>query len=149
MKILRLRNKVFSDKIEDETKLKTIDRLGIWGDKLEWDKEHKRRYLEGKENFHIDPKGLAIHGALTGSVFAIPATKTPMELALDKRYKDAAVLSTMGVATNHLIGRAMGSFNKRKLRKNPHANDKALDRLNVAEGKMTKSEFSKKWYKKD
>lgn len=149
MKILRLRNKVFSEKKEeDHTKLKTLDKIGIWGYKHDRNKEHKRRFLEGKENSSLPYKDAALMGALTGGVLSLSAGETPISAIMDKKYKKLAALSIGGAITHPMLSRGVGYINNRRLKKDPHANDKALDRLNVAEGKMTKSEFAKKWYGK-
>lgn len=36
---------------------------------------------------------------------------------------------------------------KNKLKKDPHAYDRELDLIDLAEGKMSNSDFKKKWYK--
>lgn len=149
MKILRRKNKVFSKKNEgDETKLKVLDKLSVWDHKLNGKsgRERTRRYLEGKRDTLLDPKISAIQGAVSGSVLALPAWDTPILALGNKKYKKAAVLSAGGAAINPMIYRGAGYLNKRKLKKNPHANDRKLDLLDVADGKMTKSEFAKKWY---
>lgn len=148
MKILRLRNKVFSEKEEDHTKLKTLDKIGIWGYKHDGNREYRRRFLEGKENSSLPYKDAALMGALTGGLLVIPAGDTTLSSLVDKKYKKGAALAVGGAITNPMLSRGMGYINERRLKKDPHANDKALDRLNVAEGKMTKSEFAKKWYNK-
>jgi hypothetical protein len=61
--------------------------------------------------------------------------------------KKAAALSVGGAAIHPVINKVAGSANKKILEKNPHAHDKSLDKLDVAEGKMSKEDFAKKWYK--
>lgn len=142
-----LRNKFFSDKEKGETKLKALDRIDIWCNKhLVKNKERKRKYLKGEAN-PFSTKNAALIGAGTGSVFALPLGETPISAALDKKYKKAAILSVGGAVIHPMINKATGSVVKSGLKKDPHINDKNLDRLDVAEGKMSKEEFARKWYK--
>ena len=144
-----LRNKFFSDKKKGETKLKALDRFDVWCNKHAGDKgrEHSRKYLKGEIN-PFSTRDAALLGAATGSIFAITSGDTPLSAALDKKYKKAAVVSVGGAVVHPVLNKAVGSFNRSRLRKNPHVNDKALDKLDVAEGKMSKEKFAKKWYKK-
>ena len=141
-----LRNKSFSKKEKDETKLKTQDRLDIWSNKYLENTEHKRKYLKGEAN-PLSTRDAVLIGASSGSILPIISGDNPIRAVLDKKYKKAAVLSVGGAAIHPVINKVAGSINKSKLKKNPHANDKSLDKLDVAEGKMSKEEFAKKWYK--
>jgi len=140
-----LRSKFFSDKDKDETRLKALDRYEIWFDKHLTDKERKRKYLKGEAN-PMSTKSAALIGAGTGGVLALSGDN-PLTAIGKKKYKKALILSAGGAAFQTGLNKVAGSSNKKKLRKNPHANDKSLDRLDVAEGKMSKEEFAKKWYK--
>jgi hypothetical protein len=146
--IILIRNKSFSKKEKGETKLKMGDRLDIWTNKHLRNIERTRRYLKGEEASPMSPGSAALIGAVTGSVLPIlSGGDNPITAALDKKYKKAAVLSVGGAAIQQGLNRVAGSLNKSSLRKNPHANDRPLDILNVAEGKMSEEEFAKKWYK--
>ena len=142
-----LRNKSFSKKEKDETKLKVRDRLDIWANKnnTEGNRNRRRKYLKGEAN-PFSTKGAVLVGAGTGSVLAMSGD-TPVSAVLDKKYRKAAALSVGGAAIHPVINKVAGSANKKGLEKNPHAHDRSLDRLDVAEVKMSKEEFAKKWYK--
>ena len=142
-----LRNRSFSKKEKDETKLKVRDRLDIWANKnnTEEYRNQRRKYLKGEAN-PFSTKGAVLIGAGTGSVLAMSGD-TPVSAILDKKYRKAAALSVGGAAIHPAINKVAGSANKKMLEKNPHAHDRSLDRLDVAEGKMSKEEFAKKWYK--
>jgi hypothetical protein len=141
-----LRNKFFSDKEKkDETKLKVVDRLDIWSNKHLENTEQKRKYLKGEAN-PFSTRDAVLIGAGSGSVLAMSGD-TPVSAVLNKKYRKAAALSVGGAAIHPVINKVAGSANKKVLEKNPHAHDRSLDRLDVAEGKMSKEEFAKKWYK--
>jgi hypothetical protein len=142
-----LRNKSFSKKEKDETKLKVRDRLDIWANKnnTEEYRNRRRKYLKGEAN-PFSTKDAILIGAGTGSILAMSGD-TPVSAALNKKYKKAAALSVGGAAIHPVINKVAGSANKKILEKNPHAHDKSLDKLDVAEGKMSKEDFVKKWYK--
>ena len=142
-----LRSKVFSEKKDGETKLKALDRLEVWSNKnnTEEYRNRRRKYLKGEAN-PFSTKDAVLIGAGTGSILAMSGD-TPVSAALNKKYKKAAALSVGGAAIHPVINKVAGSANKKILEKNPHAHDKSLDKLDVAEGKMSKEDFAKKWYK--
>ena len=145
-----LRSKNFS-KDNGETKLKAMDRLEVWSNKHD-DTDRKRKYLKGEISTPMSQKKAALIGAVGGGPIGFitnTENSTPLIALSNKKYKKAAALSAEGVIFQQVANKAVGSYNKRKLKKNPHANDKKLDLINVAEGKMSKEDFAKKWYNKE
>ena len=140
-----LRSKVFSEKKDGETKLKALDRLEVWSNKHD-DTDRKRKYLKGEISTPMKQRDAVILGAASGGPL-VPIMGSPMTALADKNYKTAAVRSAIGASTQPILNKAVGSYNKRKLKKNPHANDRKLDLIDVAEEKMSKEDFAKKWYK--
>ncbi len=140
-----LRSKVFSEKKDGETKLKALDRLEVWSNKHD-DTDRKRKYLKGEISTPMKQRDAVILGAASGGPL-VPIIGSPMTALADKNYKAAAVRSAIGASTQPVLNKAVGSYNKRKLKKNPHANDRKLDLIDVAEEKMSKEDFAKKWYK--
>lgn len=138
----------------DDTKLKLGDRMDIWSYKnLMGDKgrSRERERIEGVDTSKRDAKVGAIsggiHGALIGGSLGY----------LTKGKKGASIGSAIGGAAGAGIGSASayvgskaGQAARKQLEKNETYKkswEKLGNKLDVAEGKMSKSDFAKKWYK--
>ena len=60
----------------------------------------------------------------------------------------AGIRAGIGAGEGYLISKGFDQYRTNKLKKNPKAYEKDIDRINVAEGKMSKENFAKKYYKK-
>lgn len=126
--------KEFSDS-KDDTKLKLSDRMNIGIYKHLYGKrarKNERDRIDGVDRSKKDAKQAAIAGGLLGVSMGGLAGGT----------KGAAVGGAIGAATA-----ARRALEKRS-EKYKASWDKQRDRLDVAEGKMSKEEYSKKHYKK-
>lgn len=129
-----LEEKDFSDKKkeeDDEPKLTTSDKINIKLDKALTTKKDREAFVEafedgkshkyGKQAAKYAAIGSGIGGAVSGAAGSYAGTRA-------------------GVALNKLARKHSGSLDtKTKL---------AVDRVKVADGKMTKEEFAKKWRSK-
>lgn len=139
--------KEFSDS-KDDTKLKLSDRMNIGIYKHLYGKrarKNERDRIDGVDRSKKDAKQAAIAGGLFGVSMGGLAGGT----------KGAAVGGTIGAATaagTAYISSKAGTAARRALEKRSEKYkaswDKQRDRLDVAEGKMSKEEYSKKHYKK-
>ena len=140
-------DKTYSEK---ETKLKLRDRMSVLSRKhfdILSSRDRARKYLKGEVSTPYSPENAMIYGAIAGGPVNLFVGGPPMIHVLDGKYKQAAIASGIGALTNPAINKLVGHLNKEKLKKNPHSNDKDLDIIDVAEGKMSKADFAKKWYK--
>lgn len=129
-----LEEKDFSDKKkeeDDEPKLTTSDKINIKLNKALTTKKDREAFVEahedgkshkyGKQAAKYAAIGSGISGAVSGAAVSYAGTRA-------------------GVALNKLARKHSGSLDtKTKL---------AVDRVKVADGKMTKEEFAKKWRSK-
>lgn len=129
-----LEEKDFSDKKkeeDDEPKLTTSDKINIKLNKALTTKKDREAFVEayedgkshkyGKQAAKYAAIGSGIGGAVSGAAVSYAGTRA-------------------GVALNKLARKRSGSLDtKTKL---------AVDRVKVADGKMTKEEFAKKWRSK-
>lgn len=123
-----LEEKDFSDKKkeeDDEPKLTTSDKINIKLNKALTTKKDREAFVEayedGKQAAKYAAIGSGIGGAVSGAAGSYAGTRA-------------------GVALNKLARKHSGSLDtKTKL---------AVDRVKVADGKMTKEEFAKKWRSK-
>lgn len=129
-----LEEKDFSDKKkeeDDEPKLTTSDKINIKLNKALTTKKDREAFVEafedgkshkyGKQAAKYAAIGSGISGAVSGAAGSYAGTRA-------------------GVALNKLARKRSGSLDtKTKL---------AVDRVKVADGKMTKEEFAKKWRSK-
>lgn len=124
-----LEEKDFSDKKkeeDDEPKLTTSDKINIKLDKALTTKKDREAFVEAFEDGKSHKYGkqaakYAAIGAVSGAAGSYAGTRA-------------------GVALNKLARKHSGSLDtKTKL---------AVDRVKVADGKMTKEEFAKKWRSK-
>ena len=138
----------------DDTKLKLGDRRDIWSSKNQMGdkgRSRERERIEGVDTSKRDAKVGAIsggiHGALIGGSLGY----------LTKGKKGASIGSAIGGAAGAGIGSASayvgskaGQAARKQLEKNETYKkswEKLGNKLDVAEGKMSKSDFAKKWYK--
>lgn len=139
--------KEFSDS-KDDTKLKLSDRMNIGIYKHLYGKrarKNERDRIDGVDRSKKDAKQAAIAGGLLGVSMGGLAGGT----------KGAAVGGAIGAATaagTAYVSSKAGTAARRALEKRSEKYkaswDKQRDRLDVAEGKMSKEEYSKKHYKK-
>lgn len=139
--------KEFSDS-KDDTKLKLSDRMNIGIYKHLYGKrarKNERDRIDGVDRSKKDAKQAAIAGGLLGVSMGGLAGGT----------KGAAIGGAIGAATaagTAYVSSKAGTAARRALEKRSEKYkaswDKQRDRLDVAEGKMSKEEYSKKHYKK-
>ena len=138
----------FSEKEEDDTKLKLHHRMNIAGYKLEGKLGRKldKQILEG------DWKGTAKAGAALTAGSTLAGAGIGAALGGKRGALTGAALGA-GIGASSGIGSTLGTATVKGLRKVSKSYDKAarqrLDEIKVAEGKMTKKEYKDKWYKKD
>ena len=136
-------------KEKKETKLKFGDRLIIRGYKnrgQDYRDEARETWKTGKMGKQ-QRKGLV--AGFTGMEAArslgksIENKSTPTQAILG-----AGISAGIGAGEGYLISKGLDHYRTNKLKKNPKAYEKDIDRINVAEGKMSKEDFAKKYYKK-
>ena len=145
--------KEFSKKEEkDETKLKPLHRMykavGKFGRKMEKDNLEGNIKESAKNNLKM-AAGLAGVGTAAGAIAAGIKGKS-LKSAKEGAKAGAAVGSLIGGAT--ALGGTVGTASVKGLRKISKRFDtlaqRRLDEIKVDEGKMSKAEYAKKWYKK-
>lgn len=139
--------KEFSDS-KDDTKLKLSDRMSIGMYKHLYGKrarKNERDRIDGVDTSKKDAKQAAIAGGLIGAGLGAVAGGA----------KGAAIggaAMAAGSAAGAYVGSKGGTAARRALEKRSEKYkaswDKQRDRLDVAEGKMSKEEYAKKHYKK-
>lgn len=143
-----LEEKDFSDKKkeeDDEPKLTTIDKINIKLNKALTTKKDREAFVEAYEDGKQAAKYAAIGGGISGGILgaAVGGKKGAAIGAGIGAVSGAAgsyAGTRAGVALNKLVRKHSGSLDtKTKL---------AVDRVKVADGKMTKEEFAKKWRSK-
>ena len=136
-------------KEKKETKLKLGDRLYISGYKnngQDYRDEARETWKTGKMGKQ-QRKGLVAGftgvGAAQSLSKSIENKATPTQAILG-----AGISAGIGAGGGYLISKGFDHYRTNKLKKNPKAYEKDIDRINVAEGKMSKEDFAKKYYKK-
>ena len=92
---------------------------------------------------HAKAKG-AFLGGTTGAILGGRIGSAVSKNAL----KGGLFGAGIGAGEGYLISKGFDHYRTNKLKKNPKAYEKDIDRINVAEGKMSKEDFAKKYYKK-
>lgn len=143
-----LEEKDFSDKKkeeDDEPKLTTSDKINIKLNKALTTKKDREAFVEAYEDGKQAAKYAAIGSGISGGILgAVVGGKKGAAIGAGIGAVSGAAGSyagtRAGVALNKLARKHSGSLDtKTKL---------AVDRVKVADGKMTKEEFAKKWRSK-
>lgn len=130
---------------DDEPKLTTSDKINIKLNKALTTKKDREAFVEAHEDGKQAAKYAAIGSGISGGILgaAVGGKKGAAIGAGIGAVSGAAVSyagTRAGVALNKLARKHSGSLDtKTKL---------AVDRVKVADGKMTKEEFAKKWRSK-
>ena len=144
-----LRSKKFSKK-EKETKLKFLDRVAVKtykNKKQGYRDEAREMYTTGKSGKNIRTERVTkmVAGSVGGSLGK--SIQNPLISPRDAAI-GAGISAAAGAMDAAVGGYAVDKYRQHKLKKNPKAYEKKIDQINVAEGKMTKEEFAKRYYKK-
>lgn len=135
---------------DDEPKLTTSDKINIKLNKALTTKKDREAFVEAFEDGKSHKYGkqaakyAAIGGGINGGILGAAGGKKSAAIGAGIGAVSGAagsyVGTRVGVALNKLARKHSGSFDtKMKL---------AVDRVKVADGKMTKEEFAKKWRSK-
>ena len=136
-------------KEKKETKLKFGDRLSIRGyknrgqDYRDEARETWKTGKMGKQQRKGMVAGFTVMKAAKSLGKSIENKATPTQAILG-----AGISAGIGAGEGYLISKGLDYYRTNKLKKNPKAYEKDIDRINVAEGKMSKEDFAKKYYKK-
>lgn len=136
-------------KEKKETKLKFGDRLSIRGYK-----NRSQDYRdEARETWKTGKMGKQQRKGLVAGFVGVNAAKSLGKSIENKVTPTQAILGAgisagIGDGEGYLISKGLDHYRTNKLKKNPKAYEKDIDRINVAEGKMSKEDFAKKYYKK-
>lgn len=134
--------------LTDDTKLKASDKSKIWINKnltTQGLRNHMRDSLEGNDRYvNRQSKIGAALGGLMGAMSGAGLGGA----------KGALIGTAVGVPSGYFLAKH-GTKSGLKMRENllnksethKEALEKQSDRLDIAEGKMSKSDFAKKWYK--
>ena len=136
-------------KEKKETKLKFGDRLSIRGYK-----NRGQDYRdEARETWKTGKMGKQQRKGMVAGFVGVNAAKSLGKSIENKATPTQAILGAgisagIGAGEGYLISKGLDHYRTNKLKKNPKAYEKDIDRINVAEGKMSKEDFAKKYYKK-
>ena len=136
-------------KEKKETKLKFGDRLIIRGYK-----NRGQDYRdEARETWKTGKMGKQQRKGMVAGFVGVNAARSLGKSIENKSTPTQAILGAgisagIGAGEGYLISKGLDHYRTNKLKKNPKAYEKDIDRINVAEGKMSKEDFAKKYYKK-
>lgn len=137
-------------KEKKETKVKLGDRLNIYGYK-KFNTQKGRD--EARETWKTGKIGKQQRKGIVAGFTGVGAAQSIRKSIENKATPTQAILGAgisagIGAGEGYLISKGFDHYRTNKLKKNPKAYEKDIDRINVAEGKMSKENFAKKYYKK-